>query len=474
MSKPLYILLLLCAVCTVQASDLCTSLLSDIKMCHASIGIHIVDVDNNHVMVSYDADKALVPASIAKIVTAASVLKCYDDTTRWYTAIGYDGYIDDGVLHGNIIVRGSIDPSLAYDKHGDSRTRLLEELTDSVQNFGIRQVLGDIVADASICEMGGLGSLMLEDVGFYYGTACHGINYCGNEYMLYLNTSAMGCAPQIEGTSIPDYPMEYGNYLTVGKKDSSLVLATPYTSQTLLFGVVPQRQETFKLSCAIPDPPRAFASDISRALQSVGVDVKGGIVTHRDYIDEGREIPRLHMLLCKKPSKELSQMLRYMMHKSNNLYAETMLRYIGLTQDTVASVPRSLGIVHEMWRNEGLPVDEMNLCDGSGLSRKNTLTPRFMASLLVEAYRDSRLGENFVELFPQAGQEGSVQSFMKKNPLPGVLRLKSGSMSGVLCYAGYYTYDGHTYAVVLMSNNHSCKNSYVRSCYEKLLRDLWQ
>ena len=473
MNRLLHILLLCCLVTSVRAIDVAGTLLTGSTMHHASVGVHIVDVDTREVVASYQADKALSPASVVKVLTAATILECYPDTTRWYTTMGYDGTRSDSVLQGNIIVRGAADPALAHDKLQQSRTALLDAMVKAVERAGIKHIEGDIIVDASICAMDINGSWMLEDVGHAYGASCYGLNYCGNEYKLYLRTGAVGSRPHIIGESDYIYPIVHHNFLTVDTDDTSLVQSMPYADDCYLWGTVPQMRDSFELKCAVPDPPALLAYDLRNALLAADIAVSGQAVTHHDCIDKGRAVPVWHTHLYTHASLPLYPMLRYMMHRSNNLYAEAMLAYIGLSQDSVARSEQSLQTMCAMWRDRGLDVNGLKLYDGSGLSRKNLMTPRFMASLLVEAYHDSRLGQDFVNLFPRAGREGSVRSFFAKNPLPGVLRVKSGSMGGVLCYAGYYTYRNKTYAVVLMSNNHTCKATEVRRRYEKLLRDLW-
>lgn len=473
MYKLLYVAVLCCMAVLAQASDIYSSLLSGKSMRNASVAVHIVDVDSRQVVASYNADRALVPASLTKVLTAASVLRCYPDTTRWYTTVGYDGVLSDSILQGNIIVKGAIDPSLAHDAMQQSSAQFLAPILDAIGRAGIKRIEGNIIADASVCDIDINGSWMLEDFGFYYGAGCFGINYRGNEYDLSLRTDTLGRRPAILGTSVPLYPVSYRNHLVVGRNDSASVIATPYSAETLLLGSVPQQNEPFKLRCAITDPPRQLALDLYNALQQVGIAVAGQPLTHLQYVEEGRSIPQWHTHLYTHASCRLTDMLRYMMHKSHNLYAEAMLRYVSLSQSNVASTRQGLSTVRDIWQEQGFPVDEMNLFDGSGMSKKNTLTARFIASLLVSAYHDSELGQDFVGLFPLAGREGSVRSFMAQKPLPGELRLKSGSMQGVLCYAGYYTRQGKTYALVLMSNNHTCKAGEVRKKFENLLRDMW-
>lgn len=439
----------------------------------ASVGIHIVDVDSRAVVASYGADRMLIPASVTKTLTAATVLKCYPDTTRWYTLVGYDGMVAGDTLVGNIIVKGAIDPSLANDCSLRSPSAFLDTVKSRVEQLGISHITGNIVVDASICVPGGWGEWLTEDLGFYYGTVCHGLNYRGNEYRLYLRTGAKGTKPHITGASTTIPQLQYSNYMTTCDKDSAMVFLTPYTTQCVLMGGVPAHRDMFELECAMPDPPLVLAHDVRRALQSVGISVAGMPLTNRVMTDVYSEVPCIEHIIYSHPSDNLREMLQEMLYNSDNLYAEAILRYISLCTDSVASHTRALAIERDIWQNEGLKTSQMKLYDGSGLARKNLMTPRFIASYLVAACHDEALGSDYVSLFPQAGRDGTVKTFLSKKALPGELRLKSGSMGGVLCYAGYYTVGYKRYAVVLMSNKHTCGASKVRRAFELFLQELW-
>lgn len=439
---------------------------------HASVGVSIVDVDTRKTIVSYEADEALVPASVVKVITAATVMKIYDNNKRWETVVGYNGTVANGVLHGDIIVKGNLDPSLAHPRGGQRASTFIDGIVSGVQAAGIRTVEGDIIVDASICEEGGQGEWLFEDIGFYYGAACHGVNYKANKFLLYMHTGEQGERPAISSTSTPMKDLYYHNYLTVGKKDSAMVWIAPYASDVILTGIVPAVKDSFSLNCAMPDPPLKLADDIYDALMLGNVDVLGTSMTNRVLEDCGLSMPTMTTVLYRHKSDRLYSMLRTMMFHSDNLYAEALLRYVGLSVAPVARLATSLQVERDLWQREGLPVKEMKVHDGSGLSRKNVVTPNFLSRLLVKAYNDSDLADDYVKLFPQVGKDGTARNFMKKQPLPGVLRLKSGTMGGVLCYAGYYTVNDKTYAVTIMSNNHSCKAKVVRTAFEEYLYEV--
>ncbi len=456
------------AVHSMQASDIYAQLLAG-DMRNASVGIYVMDINSGQVIAHYGEQRSLIPASVAKIVTTATAMKLYNDTARWYTDVTYTGHIDAGALYGDIYVHGCIDPTLANGIATRPTSAFVETLVAAIKQSGITAIYGNIVLDASLCHPAGISQWLEEDTGWYYGAGCYGINYKGNKYDLFLKTDSIGTTPVIIDSTISVSDIKYHNYLVAGQKDSSFVSINPLSSDCVLSGIVPAHQNRFRLRCSIPNPPLTLGNDIKTALQQAGINVEGAIEVQIVPSDQEQS----HTLLCRYASDTLYDMLRETMHRSDNLYAEALLRYIALSSETYASASAGLAIERDLWQQAGLDVKTMQLYDGCGLARKNTMTPAFIASFLSAAYKDPQLSTAYVNLFPLAGSEGTLRSFMSKKTLSGELRLKSGSMSGVMCYAGYYKTSQAVYAVVLMCNNHNCRNSIVRSRYEKLLRQIF-
>lgn len=464
---------LLCMTNIVYAQDVYALLQGDEQLRNAAIGVHIVDVDTRRVVASYNAEKAFVPASVMKVVTAATVMKCYGSEKQMFTTVSYTGSIVDSVLLGDVVVRGVADPSLGHKRSKRPKREFVNEVVDAIHRAGIKNIVGNIIVDASCCATDGYTDWMLEDVGYYYGAPCYGVNYMGNAYELPISTGAIGTQPQLLDIS-PEITVErYGNYLKAGERDSSFVITYPYATEAMLVGVVPANRDTFKLQCAMPDPPVSMARDIYASLQSSGVAIEGEKLTDRMIGVYDKTSSNDATILYNHPSDSLCDILCAMMKYSDNLYAESMLRWVAFSTHSVVDIRTAIDLQYQIWREEGLDISQLNVRDGSGLSRKNTVTPQFLSSLLVDAYHDEHLGEDYVALFPIAGKEATVRSFMSRKPLSGLLRVKSGSMSGVLCYAGYYKQGNKTYAIVLMGNNYRCKNAYLRSCYERLLHHLF-
>ena len=160
-----------------------------------------------------------------------------------------------------------------------------------------------------------------------------------------------------------------------------------------------------------------------------------------------------------------------MMFKSDNLFAEGMLRALVLHEDSDHTFADAVKKERSLLSDKGYELSTIKIADGSGLAVTNRLSPRFLGSLL----RDMASYPGYTGLFPKAGKEGTVARLLSDSRLKGRLALKSGSMSGVLCYAGYKL-DANgkpTHVVVVMVNGFTCKVADVRKAIAAYLLSIF-
>ena len=142
------------------------------------------------------------------------------------------------------------------------------------------------------------------------------------------------------------------------------------------------------------------------------------------------------------------------MVRSDNLFAESMLRAISQGKSRKHALETQLNL----WNSRGLNTDYIAINDGSGLARSNRITPIFMANML-KWMANSNYRETYVNYFPLAGKDGTMKNFLKGSKLEGKIALKTGSMNGVQCYAGYKldSNNNPSHTIVIMINNFFCK-----------------
>ena len=159
------------------------------------------------------------------------------------------------------------------------------------------------------------------------------------------------------------------------------------------------------------------------------------------------------------------------MMRSDNLYAETSLRLFGKAEGGDGSTSDAARRETNFWKSRNTPMEGVTIVDGSGLSRSNRLTPRFMESVLRQKSDDVE----YASFFPLAGQEGTLKKFLVGTPLDSYIALKTGSMNGIQCYAGYKLDDNFapTHVVIIMVNDFRCDRAYLRSHIEKMLLEIF-
>lgn len=212
---------------------------------------------------------------------------------------------------------------------------------------------------------------------------------------------------------------------------------------------------------AMANPFEAFGEALENRLLANGVEVGW------DVIEFESDAPYVKLLTHTSPRGD--EILRNLMCRSDNLFAEGMLRRLAPGQSLKSAISKERSLLAA----KGLEFDITDIYDGSGLSRNNRVTADFMADLLELMARETGVNSSYVSLFPEAGKEGTVKSLLKGKRIDGRLVLKSGSMNGVHCYAGYHLDEegNPDRAVVILVNDFFCKRGAVRESISDFLHN---
>lgn len=210
---------------------------------------------------------------------------------------------------------------------------------------------------------------------------------------------------------------------------------------------------------SVSNPSAVFLSRLKTRLGLAGITVEG------NDTGEGKR-----SLLVKHFSPTFEDLMRSCMMRSDNMYAESMLRTFGRISGGNGDVEGSAKLAAETWRRKDAPMDGVNLVDGSGLSRNNRVTARFMDHVL----KSMKENVEYASFFPLAGQEGTLKNFLAGTELEAYVAMKTGSMKGIQCYAGYILDDDFapTHTVIFVMNNLRDRTA-ARNSAERLLLDLF-
>lgn len=191
---------------------------------------------------------------------------------------------------------------------------------------------------------------------------------------------------------------------------------------------------------SVENPKALFLSRLKSSLS------KAGILLDGKDLGEGERT-----LLFAHASPGIDDIMRSCMMRSDNLFAESMLRTYGKLNGGDGSTADAAEKEYAMWNKKGMPLDGVTIIDGSGLSRSNRVTADFMTSVLTSMADN----EVYASFFPLAGQEGTLKSFLANTPLDSYIAMKTGSMKGIQCYAGYLLDENYapTHTVVIIMND---------------------
>ena len=225
--------------------------------------------------------------------------------------------------------------------------------------------------------------------------------------------------------------------------DTVSTYGTPYRSFNYRSNLVYNKKQKAERVNYAPDS--LLIQDLKHALADKGIYVLNNL-------DKPTENKRT--TIYTHNSLRFADMLALMTKYSDNLVAEGFLRALSpkaeQREDALSKERRIL-------RKLDVPMpDSLAVFDGSGLSRLTKLSPKYLAALLT-AMAKTKYAKTYLRLPPRVGIEGTVHSLLKNTPLAGRLRLKTGSLNDVQCYAGYAFMDDNapttpTHVIVIYGN----------------------
>jgi D-alanyl-D-alanine carboxypeptidase/D-alanyl-D-alanine-endopeptidase (penicillin-binding protein 4) len=439
------------------------------------------EVNSGSILYGYETAREMTPASVMKTITTATALELLGENFCFETSVLYDGEIRNGVLNGNIYIHGSGDPTLNSSELPTYKDSIFDLWTLAVRQAGIQRINGQVIADESIFDTEGVSmKWMREDIGSGYGQGSYGLNVVDNQYTLYLNSGTAGTQPTLLSTEPAMPSIRFINYLTSLPilSDSCYIVGAPFSNERTLYGVMRTNQSQAKITGDIPEPALFLAQYFSGYLNNNGVAIEKEATSHRIMSQQGEWKYTERKNIVTTFSPPLTEIVRITNFVSHNLYADALLKTLGIRYQSVkpeaiSSFEKGSVVIKNYWTAKGFNTSSLWMFDGSGLAITDKVTVEFLCDLYCYMATKSGVSGSFIEALPQAGMDGTVRNMLRGTSLQGRARLKSGSMSRVQCYGGYITKDGKQYAVAILVNNFSGRQNLLRGAIEELLLALF-
>jgi D-alanyl-D-alanine carboxypeptidase/D-alanyl-D-alanine-endopeptidase (penicillin-binding protein 4) len=430
----------------------------------AQIGFYAKNISSGEILRNHNPEKLLIPASTLKLLTTATALKILGKDFQYSTTAFLDGTIENEVLNGDLIVFGSGDPTFGSALFSQNSPELiLSTIKDRLTQNGIKRLNGKIIVDCSA-----LGPVyypsgrLWDDMANYYGATPSGLSWRDNSFEIDLSSpqkpgqhcTVKQVRPTIEGVEFLCSVVSASN-----TKDSAYIYGFPGMPIWEIRGSIPVAQSNFTIKGALPNPALQFAKELANILADDKNKIE--IVVTDKKTDINKQILKP---LVTFQSPYLHEIIKVVNQRSHNLMADHL--YLMLASDSLISPWVEAGkLVNKFWSGKGVDGPK-RILDGSGISTKNLISPRFMVDLLCEMSQDVS-GPIFESSLAVGGKSGTLSRMWIQPNWNGRVVAKSGSMEGVLCYAGYvYSKANRKIAFSIMVNNYICPASEIRKCIE--------
>lgn len=411
--------------------------------------VSVLDADTGAVLYGRRASTTAMPASNTKILTAVAALDVLGPDYRFTTDVVRRGRVTDGVLHGNLYLVGRGDPT--------SRQSDYAALAKAVRAAGISSVTGKVVADGSFFDTerynpGWSPSYASQ----YYAAQTAALTVAPNAdldsgtVLVKVKGGTRGRRPSLSTTpaAAKSYVRLVNEASTTGS--TSVSLSRRLGGNTITVRGRVRSGATWSGLVTVDKPELYAAAVFRRELSRQHVDVEGGTRLGTTPASKRTRVAR-------DRSITLAALLVPFLKLSNNLHAEALTKTMGTLDGRPGSWPGGLARTTAYVRGLGVPATGLSLADGSGVSRRDRVSPLTMASVLVKV-RDEPWWPAFDTGLPVAGVQsrlvgGTLRNRMTGTRAAGNAHAKTGSLTGVTALSGYVTgRDGRRYAFSMISN----------------------
>lgn len=430
-------------------------ILNDPRLQGATATLSIREASTGNIIYSHLGDTRVHPASVMKLLTGAAALETLGEEHMFKTELYMDGQVKDGVLRGNLYLKGRGDPTLTQND--------LKAFVSELKAKGISSIAGNVYGDDTWYDDIRLSQdLNWSDEPYYTGSQVSALTLSPNDdydagtvIVEVTPSKKSGQAGKVAMVPANNYLTIVNKTQTIAKKGSkSITVERQHGSNTLIVsGTIPLGAKKIRSWSSIWEPTDYAATIFKDAIEQQGITFVGTPKVERKRVSKGAT------LLTSKKSIPLKELFIPFMKLSNNGHAEVLVKEMGRTMGGEGSWDKGLSVVEGTLANLGVDTKNMLLRDGSGMSHKNLVTANEVTKLLYTA-QTKPWYPAFQKALPVAGNEerfvgGTLRNRMKGTAAAGNVQAKTGALNGVTALSGYVkTKDGEKLAFSIMINNY--------------------
>jgi len=396
---------------------------------------------------SVNSAASMNPASVMKLVTTYAALDVLGPAYRWKTEAYTTGPVREGILEGDLALKGYGDPKLDLEAFWI--------LLRALRGKGLREIRGDLVLDRSHFER------PPGDAGRFDGDAFRPYNVLPDALLVNFKSLRFAFAPEPDRGTVRLYveprppALDVVNILRLvegacpqGQAFRDILKPTfePAKQRAIFAGRYPASCGDKDLNVALLEPDEHVAGMMRQLWAETGGTWSGAA--------RPGPVPPGALLLHTMDSAALAEIVRDTNKLSNNV----MARHLYLTLGAESAGPPATGdkaaaAVRSWLAHKGIPAPELVLENGSGLSRTERISAGSLASLLQAAWRSAVMPE-FIASLPVAAVDGTMRRRLVGSSVAGQAHIKTGLLADARAMAGYVLDRSGRRHVVVMFVNH--------------------
>jgi len=420
--------------------------LDELALDPSQVSIFLQRADQQVPLLRFNVRTPRAPASVEKLITTMAALDLLGRGYRWPTEVYTTGTLDNGLLNGNLIIKGYGDPILSNAAYSDLLRALREK--------GITGIAGDLIIDTSALEpleaergdfdgaaQSAYNALpaalsvnrQVTDIHVYYDRATGKVG-------VYTDPPLAGVEIHNRAEAVQAPCRGRHHQLRVRLAESEDVLARIEVSGAFASDCPDERIPRLLLS-----PEQHAASAFHALWHQLGGRIEGRIRLGT--------VPDDATLLHRAESPPLAELIRDLNKRSDNLMARLLFLTIGLKQQgPPANLEKARESLMEWLDERGIEHTGMWIDNGSGLSRESQLSAETLGELLIQGYHAPWMPELMASM-AIAGVDGTMRRRLRHEPIAGRAHLKTGTLRNASCIAGYVLdKQGQRWALVVMVN----------------------
>ena len=414
-----------------------------------NVAIYVQAVEDKTPILSHNAEQAMNPASVMKVVTTNAALDLLTPAYRWKTEIYRDGKLANWVLQGNLIIKGYGDPGF--------KAQDFWRLLISLRQSGVKKISGDLIIDKSYFAAG------TNDVSFD-NEKWRAYNAQPSAFLVNGRNTSFKFTASDEAVNITQ-EFELPEVVIVNKMKRVQGACGEWRSR-MAYDVQPSDDKvvvkfsgSYSTECGerflelslFEDEKYAFFT-FKKLWRELGGEFNGALKLQETPVNAVKVLEQL--------SEPLGSVIRDINKWSNNVMAKQLLLTMGAEKaGAPATEAKGIAAIQSWLAANGLKFNELVIENGSGLSRTEQISAGHLGQLLVRAYSSPVMPEMMASL-PILSLDGTIRQRLRDSQSQGRAHLKTGSLNGVSAIAGYVLdANGHRHVLVMLVNHDNASAS---------------